>query len=475
MEKNDFLERMLGYLNFEPTKGQSAVVDMLFNFLCERDKFATFLLKGYAGTGKTTLISAFINVLADLKINTVLLAPTGRAAKVLSEYSGRNAYTIHKCIYRRKSIDSPNSPFSLNFNKNKNTIFIVDEASMIGNVELQETTFGSGRLLDDLCSFVFNDNNCRMVLVGDTAQLPPVGTNLSPALDDYYLKAYGLTLYSYELKEVVRQSLDSGILSNATALRNYIENKEFTLPRITAKGFPDIASISGSELIDEIESSYSKYGTGETRIICRTNKYANRYNLGIRNRILWKEDEISYGDIIMVVKNNYFWLPENSEVDFIANGDMLEVLKVGRTTEIYGHRYADLTLRFMDYPDLEIDAKVLLDSLASETASMPSSYYHELYDQLLIDYSDLSGNKLHEAIQNDPYFNALQIKYAYAMTCHKSQGGQWKSVFVDHGWLNKENLDDNGAYELQRWLYTAVTRATEKLYLVNFDKDILSE
>ncbi|MCF0206783.1 MAG: AAA family ATPase [Bacteroidales bacterium] len=474
MTPEEFKKKLKFYLNCEPTSGQEEVADLLYRFMADRDRFCTFLLKGYAGTGKTTIISAFIKLLAELKINTILLAPTGRAAKVLSSYSGHSASTIHKCIYRKKSTTNPGSNFSLNYNNFKNTIFIVDEASMIGNSASVESAFGTGRLLDDLFSFVFNDNNCRVILLGDTAQLPPVGTSISPALDEHYLKAYGLTLYSYELTEVVRQDTDSGILQNATMLRNMMADGIYEFPKLSVKALPDICSITGAELIDEIENSYSRYGNDETRIICRTNKYANKYNLGIRNRILWREEELCYGDLLMVVKNNYSWLPENSEIDFIANGDMLEVLKVRKHYEMYGHRYVDLLVRFVDFPDLEIEVKVLLDTLTMDSANMPSNYYSELWEQLEVDYQDIvDTKKRHEAMLKDQYYNALQIKYAYALTCHKSQGGQWSSVFVDHGWLNKDEITEEGKYEFLRWLYTAVTRATEKLYLVNFDKDLL--
>ena len=382
MTREEFKDRLHHFMNCELTVGQLSAADSLYSFMGDREKLCTFLLKGYAGTGKTTLISAFIKLLEEVKINTVLLAPTGRAAKVLSNYSGRHASTIHKCIYRKKSTSDPDSSFSLNFNSFKNTVFIVDEASMIGNAPNTENAFGSGRLLDDLFAYAFNDNNCRVILLGDSAQLPPVGTALSPALDEAYLRAYGLKVYSCELSEVVRQDADSGILFNATQLRKMMTDGNFNYPKLKHKDFPEIESITGAELIEEIENSYSRYGNDETRIICKTNKYANRYNMGIRNRILWREEELSYGDLLMVVKNNYSWLPENAEIDFIANGDMVEVLKVRRHYELYGHRYADLYVRFVDFPDLEIDVKVLLDTLAIDSAGMPGNYYKELWEQL---------------------------------------------------------------------------------------------
>lgn len=473
MISSDLKSKLLEYLKYEPNIGQKVVIDMLFDFLNDREKLSLFLLKGYAGTGKTTLISAFLNMLADQKIKTVLLAPTGRAAKVLANYAKHNASTIHKCIYRKKSSSDPNSAFGLNYNRYKDAVFIVDEASMIGNLPTTESAFGTGRLLDDLFAFAYNDNNCRVILLGDSAQLPPIGTSISPALDENYLRSYGFNLYNYELTDVVRQEADSGILSNATYLRQRLSDDVINFPKLQVKGLPDIFAITGAELIDEIESSYSKFGIDETRIICKTNKYANRYNIGIRNRILWREEELSYGDLLMVVKNNYSWLPENSNIDFIANGDMLEVVKIRKHQELYGHRYADLLVRFVDFPELEIEVKVILDTLSIDAAGMSGDYYKQLWQELELDYQDIGDTKKrHEAILNDPFFNALQIKYAYAMTCHKSQGGQWKSVFIDHGWLNKEEITAEGKYEFLRWLYTAVTRATERLYLVNFDEEL---
>ncbi|HOZ30358.1 MAG TPA: AAA family ATPase [Bacteroidales bacterium] len=474
MTEKFFNNQLINKIGHTPTNGQTIATDKFYQFLTDKEKFCIFLLKGYAGTGKTTLISALINTLSDIKINTVLLAPTGRAAKVLSTYSGKKAYTIHKCIYRKKSTKATDSDFSINFNKNKDTVYIVDEASMIGNIDTGNSIFGSGRLLDDLLAFVFNDNNCRLILVGDTAQLPPVGTILSPALDEQYLKATGMKVYVSELSEVVRQSAESGILVNATQIREKISSDNFDFQKFKLEGFQDIVSIPGGELLDELESCYSKYGSEETKIICRSNKTANKYNLGIRNRILWKEEEISNGDLLMIVKNNYSWLPENAEIEFIANGDIVEVVRVGRKYELYNHRYADLTIKFVDFPELEIEVKAILDTLSLDLPAMDTEYHKKLYDLLLLDYADiLDAKKRHEAILADPYFNALQIKFAYALTCHKSQGGQWSAVFVDHGWLNKEGMNEQNKYEFLRWLYTAVTRATEKLYLVNFDKDFL--
>lgn len=474
MIDNFFKDQISSKLGHIPTHGQEVAIGQLLKFMNDLEKFCIFTLKGYAGTGKTSLISALIKVLADMKINTVLLAPTGRAAKVLSSYSGKSATTIHKCIYRKKTTKKADSGFGINFNKYKDTVFIVDEASMIGNIDNGHSVFGTGRLLDDLLSYVFNDNNCRLVLLGDIAQLPPIGTNLSPALDKGYLESLGMKVYTTELNEVVRQSEESGILENATLIRNMLSDENYDLPKFKLADFNDVESISGAELLEELESCYSKFGEHETKVICRSNKYANKYNLGIRNRIMWKEEDISHGDLLMVVKNNYSWLPENAEIDFIANGDIIEVLRIGKRMEIYGHTYVDLTVSFIDYPALEIDVKVILDTLSLDAPAMDANYHKDLYQQLQIDYDHISdSNKRHEEIMKDPYYNALQIKFAYAVTCHKSQGGQWPAVFVDHGWLDIDNMGPKENYEFLRWLYTAVTRATEKLYLVNFKKEFM--
>lgn len=466
--------QLISKIGHTPTEGQTLAGEKLVQFLFDKEKFCVFLLKGYAGTGKTTLISALVKTLSEIKINTILLAPTGRAAKVLSNYSNSKAYTIHKCIYRQKSTKSSNSDFSIDFNKHRDTVFIVDEASMIGNADLSGSVFGSGRLLEDLLSFVFNDNNCRLILVGDTAQLPPVNTLLSPALDKKYLESLSMKVFETELSEVVRQATESGILKNATNLRLNLEIENLGLPKLTTTDFADIKNIGGAELLEEIENCYSCYGEDETKIICRSNKTAGKYNLGIRNRIMWKEEEITNNDLLMVVKNNYSWLPENAEIDFIANGDIVEVVRVGKKYELFGHRYVDLNIRFVDFPALEIEVKAILDTLSNDTASMEDNYYKDLYSQLLLDYADITDSKKrHEAILADPYFNALQIKFAYALTCHKSQGGQWKVVFVDHGYIKPAEMSAEEKYAFTRWLYTAVTRATEKLYLVNFDGEFL--
>ena len=466
-------EQLKSKLGHIPTKGQSNAINCFLKFLEDREEFCVFILTGYAGTGKTSLISALIQVFDEIKINNILLAPTGRAAKVLSNYSHHQASTIHKCIYRKKSTKRVSGDFSINFNHHKDTIFIVDEASMIGNNETGNNIFGSGRLLDDLLSFVFNGNNCRLILLGDPVQLPPIGTILSPALDKDYIVSLNMKVFSSELYDVVRQTADSGILYNATLIRENIISGRLDFPKIKLNGFNDIISINGSELLEEIENCYSKLGIHETKIVCKTNKQANKYNLGIRNRILWFEEEITNGDLLMIVKNNYSWLPEKAEIDFIANGDIVEVIKVGKKIDIYGYRYVDLLIKFIDFPDLEIEVKAILDSLTIDSAGMDTSYYKDLYEQLSVDYEHITDSKKrHEAILSDPYFNALQVKFAYALTCHKSQGGQWDAVFVDHGWLNPDSMSAEQKIDFFRWLYTAFTRATEKLYLINFSEKL---
>jgi len=470
-----FYNQIISKLEHTPTQGQIETINSLSAFFEDKNGYCVFLLTGFAGTGKTTLISSLIKVLHDIKIKSVLLAPTGRAAKVLSSYSGHNASTIHKCIYRKKNTKQANSIFDINYNPHKNTIFIVDESSMIGNID-NNSIFGSGRLLDDLLNFVFSGNNCRLIFLGDTAQLPPIGTLISPALDKKELESMDMKVYHSQLYQVVRQSVNSGILYNATIIRNKINNVEHLIPKLKLDAFNDIITINGTDLIEEIDNSYSKYGLEETKIICKTNKFANNYNIGIRNRILYYESEICNGDLLMVVKNNYSWLPEDTEIDFIANGDILKVIKVGKTTEIYGYRYIDLVVNFVDFPELEIGVKVILDSLTIDAAGLDASYYKNLYNQLLENYSYIANKKKqNEAIMNDPYFNALQVKFGYAITCHKSQGGQWKSVFLDHGWIDINAIKTSAEirYEFLRWLYTAFTRASEKLYLVNFWNELL--
>ena len=458
---------------YKPTFEQENVVKILADFLFCRKTESLFLLKGYAGTGKTSLIGALVKTLDQLEQKCILLAPTGRAAKVFSHYAGHPAYTIHKKIYRQKSFSNELDNFSMNDNLHQHTLFIVDEASMIANEGLSGSMFGTGRLLDDLIQYVYSGQGCRLMLIGDTAQLPPVGEEESPALSADVLKGYGLEVYEALLTEVVRQLHDSGILWNATELRSYIANEDFfTLPAIKVEGFPDIKVIPGNELIEAITDSYDHVGMDETIVVCRSNKRANIYNKGIRNTILYREEELETGDLLMVAKNNYFWTEGCKEIDFIANGDIAVVRRVRREREMYGFRFADVLLRFPDYNDMELEVKLLLDTLHTETPALPKEMNDKLFYSVLEDYADISVKRERmKKMKADPHYNALQVKYAYAVTCHKAQGGQWKRVFLDQGYMTEDMLTP----DYFRWLYTAFTRATETLYLVNWPKEQIED
>ena len=454
---------------YKPTFEQENVVKILADFLFCRKMDVLFLLKGYAGTGKTSLIGALVKTLDQLEQKCVLLAPTGRAAKVFSHYAGHPAYTIHKKIYRQKTFSNEMDNFSINDNLHQHTLFIVDEASMIANDGLSGSMFGTGRLLDDLIQYVYSGQGCRLMLIGDLAQLPPVGEEESPALSADVLKGYGLEVHEAMLTEVVRQLSDSGILWNATELRRYISEEDFfTLPMIRVEGFPDVKVIPGNELIEAIGDSYDRVGMDETIVVCRSNKRANIYNKGIRNTILYREEELETGDLLMVAKNNYFWTEGCKELDFIANGEIAEVRRVRREREMYGFRFADVVLRFPDYDELELEATVLLDTLHTESPALPKEMNDKLFYAVLEDYSDITIKRERmKKMKSDPYYNALQVKYAYAVTCHKAQGGQWKRVFLDQGYMTEDMLSP----DYFRWLYTAFTRATETLYLVNWPKE----
>jgi exodeoxyribonuclease-5 len=401
-------------------------------------------------------------------MRSVLLAPTGRAAKVLASYSGRQAFTIHKKIYRQKSSKDGLGTFSLDRNLNKDTFFIVDEASMVSNSSGDSSLFGSGRLLDDLIEYVYSGTECKLIIVGDTAQLPPVGSIVSPALDPAALGEYGFGLISCELKQVVRQSETSGVLMNATRIRLQVAESNLVHPSIDCLNYKDTVRITGEELIDEISSAYGECGMEGTIIVVNSNKQANRYNQGIRNRIFFREEEISPGDMVMVVKNNYFIIDEDEDgVGFIANGDIAEVKKIRKYEERYGFRFADMVLKFPDY-NMEIEAKVMMDVLHLDTPALPSDRNKELYQNVLADYLNIkTRRKQFESVKNNPYFNALQIKFAYAVTCHKAQGGQWERVFIDQGMFNHNEI----SIDYLRWFYTALTRSTDKVYLVNFAED----
>lgn len=453
-----------------PTNEQLFALNILADFLLSANENSALLLKGYAGTGKTSLVGALVKTMSGLKQKSVLLAPTGRAAKVLSNYAGHQAFTIHKKIYRQDAFSNDLSAFHPSDNLHKDTLFIVDEASMISNQGIDSHYFGSGRLLDDLVHYVYSGENCRLMLMGDTAQLPPVMQVESPALQADILKGYNLQVDEIQLTEVVRQDLNSGILYNATLLRDSLRNNRVEIyPKLTVKGFADIQMINGSELIEAISNAYSKDGLDDTIVISRSNKRANIYNNGIRNQILYREEELSTGDRLMIVKNNYFWTRNNKEIDFIANGEIVQVLRVRNESHLYGFRFCDVTVRFQDY-DMELDIKILLDTLQTEAPALPKELNDKLFYTILEDYQDIStkSGKMKKMKEN-PHYNVVQVKYAYAITCHKAQGGQWKNVFLDIGYMTEEMLGEN----FYRWLYTAMTRATDRLYLVNLPEEFV--
>ncbi|WP_289074223.1 AAA family ATPase [uncultured Bacteroides sp.] len=451
---------------YQPTEEQEKAIECIADFLFKPENDTLLLLKGYAGTGKTTLIGAVVRTLSEMRAGYVLMASTGRAAKVFSRYSGFSAYTIHKKIYRQKSFSNDLDNFSLNDNLHKNTLFIVDEASMISNDGLTGASFGSGRLLDDLIEYVYAGQGCRLLIIGDDAQLPPVGEDESPALSAEVLSGYGLDVTECILTEVIRYSGRNGILSNATMLRERMAADDiYDLPVLSLKGYEDISSIPGSELIEAINSSYNEVGMDETMVICRSNKRAYLYNKGIRNTILYREEELSTGDILMIAKNNYHWTADCKEMDFIANGDIAVVRRVRRTQEMYGFRFADVVLSFPDHNDIEFELKILLDTLHSDYPSLSKEDSDRLFNAVMEDYSDITNKKERmKKLKEDSFYNALQVKYAYAVTCHKAQGGQWKRIFIDQGYITEYTFTP----DYYRWLYTALTRASEKLYLVNW-------
>lgn len=466
MIKTHVIKEIVEKLGFAPTVGQLEAINALSEFTVQPNGNECMLLMGYAGTGKTSLIAAYVKALDRFGISYQLLAPTGRAAKVLAEYSGCNAYTIHKVIYRQQSSTDGFGRFTLNFNKSKNTIYIVDEASMISNQAFDDSAFGSGKLLSDLIEYVRMGKDCKLMLVGDTAQLPPVGLDISPALNPTELEALGLNVRFAQLNEVIRQQFDSGILHNATAIRELIDSSTNDFPRFNLD-YRDVQRISGGELLEYLSNEYSKNGREGNIVICYSNKRANRYNQGIRSKILYHEEELSVGDYLMVARNNYFWVNDRPNIGFIANGEIVRVKRIGKRNEIYGFRFADVTLELPDYNYEEFDAKLILDSLFMDGPSLGNESMKLLYQQVMADYLHLKTKKARmKQLQNDPFFNALQAKFAYAVTCHKAQGGQWPTVFIDQGFFN----DDMLTREYLRWLYTAFTRATQKVYLVNFDE-----
>ena len=472
--------RILQNFGFEPTADQMYAVDLFARFMTDRDERAVMILRGSAGTGKTSLAGAIVRTMLELRQKVSLLAPTGRAAKVFSLNANQPAATIHRSIYREKAFTGLDGKFNLNVNLFHDRLFMVDEASMI-SLSSSNTTFGSGCLLDDLIQYVYNDRNCRMLLVGDKAQLPPVGEEESPALRADVLRAYGLTVYECDLNEVLRQSQNSGILYNATVIRQMITHDEVTqLPKIRFKGFADISIVPGDELIERLASSYSEVGIDETMVITRSNKRANVFNQGIRNMVLGREEELTTGDMLMVVKNKYKnktnnhapLSPEGKDVEqpaltFIANGDRAVVRRVRNVREFYGCRFADVSLEFPDYDNAEEDMTVILDALMTEAPALTQEQNEQLFQRVLEDYEDipLKADRM-KKVREDEYYNALQVKFGYAITCHKAQGGQWTHIYLDQGYMTDEMLTPDYIH----WLYTAFTRATEYLYLVNWPK-----
>jgi len=455
-------------LSYDPTPCQEEAMANIDSFINNRKPNSIFILNGYAGTGKTTLISVLVKVLKSVGMETVLLAPTGRAAKVMSAYSQQRAHTIHRKIFWIFHAKDGSLKVSLQENKHKNTLFIVDEASMIGT-SYNSSLNGKTRLLDDLTTYVRNGEYCNLMFVGDTAQLPPVGEEGNAALSKEYMeKNYSMDVYTSTFTTVVRQQLESGILKNATNIRYAISNNENKLPQIITETLPDIEKVSGPELRDVLDFCYSQNDIRNVIVLCRSNKRANMYNQQIRNRILFREDVIATGDMLMVVKNNYFWCPEGHSAGFIANGDIIEIMRIKRIYNLYGFDFADVTIRMMDYPDdINFETTLLLNTISAETPSMSQEDNKRLFNEVLLDYEDEKTYKdKMDKMRVNPHFNALQIKFAYCVTTHKSQGGQWHSVFVDHGFLDKENID----VMFLKWLYTSFTRATDKLYLVNFDE-----
>lgn len=495
MKKEELTAIVMETFGHAPTEEQSRAVSVFSCFMASRELRPAMVLCGSAGTGKTSLTAAMVKTLVGLRQRVVLLAPTGRAAKVLSMNAGIPAFTIHRRIYRQKTFTGDMTGFNLNFNKQRDTLFVVDEASMISNDSFSGGAgqFGSGCLLDDLMEYVYSGDNCRLMLVGDRAQLPPVGEDESPALmADMISGAYGLDMYSVNLNEVLRQAADSGILYNANVIRQMITHDEITqLPKICFKGFADIVMVPGDELIESLAGSYSAVGYDETMVVTRSNKRANIYNNGIRNMVLGREEELTPGDMLMVVRNNYFWTARDSRnsqvppqgstdngnphssndsvqnISFIANGDRAKVRRVRNMQELYGLRFADLLLEFPDYDNYELGATVILDSLQSESPSLTHEQSEQLFNGVLADYADipLKADRM-KHVRTDKYYNALQVKFAYAVTCHKAQGGQWAHVYLDQGYMTDDMLTPDYIH----WLYTAFTRATEKLFLVNWPK-----
>ena len=476
MITDELTYRIRETLGLEPTAEQGLAIETFAQFMTDRHEEAVMVMRGSAGTGKTTLAAAIVKAMTALGQKLVLLAPTGRAAKVFSLYAGHAAFTIHRRIYRQKSLEGR---FELSFNNAQDTLFIVDEASMIANSSsFSDTIFAGGQLMDDLIRFVYNDRNCRLMFIGDRAQLPPVGETDSPALQSDVLRSYGLHVHECNLSEVLRQSQESGILWNATKIRSLgatvPSGSPLGLPKIRVAGFADIHIVPGNELIETLANSYSHVGQDETIVVTRSNKHANIYNQGIRNQVLDCEDELCSGDQLMIVKNNYYWLEEElrqatekieQPMSFLANGDRAVVRRVRRVHEQYGFRFAEVTMKFPDYDDYELTVMALLDTLTSEAPALTREQQETLYNKVLEDYTDIphKADRI-KKVKTDRYYNAVQVKFAYAATCHKAQGGQWAHVYIDQGYMTDDMLNADYLH----WLYTAFTRATEQLYLVNW-------
>ncbi len=462
-------EDLVKALKHEPTDQQLNLFRKLHRFLVNPDEDTCFVITGYAGTGKTTVVSALVKLLPKYGFKSILLAPTGRAAKVISGYSGRQASTIHRKIYKKRSAVTPDMQFMLSHNLHSDTLFIVDEASMISD-ELSD--YSGSSLIQDLVEYVYNQKNCRLLLVGDTAQLPPVGSEMSPALSKEFLKSnFKLSVTDDCLTDVVRQSKLSGILENATAIRENIRQEKDEFPHLFINE-TDAVKLKGDQLIEALSFAFTHYGEEETLVVCRSNKNANLYNRNIRTQLLWREDELTGGDQVMIVKNNYFWMPEELG-GFTANGEMAQILRVRNIQEMYGFRFADVTLSFRDFgADVSLDCKVMLDTLYTETSNLSAADNQKFYKTVMEDYIDVPNKReRYDLMKQNPYFNALQIKFAYAVTCHKAQGGQWDAVFVDQGYLTDEMLNRS----FLRWLYTATTRAKKALFYVNFSKEFYKE
>lgn len=467
-----FAQKIAQKLPFEANLAQQRALELLSEFvLSPSESEQIFILRGYAGTGKTSLVGALVKAMDELKMRTFLMAPTGRAAKVFSAMANKPAYTIHKSIYRQQKFRVEMEGFQLLDNRQRDVLFICDEASMISTLN-EGSPFGTGNLLDDLIEFVYSSDGCKLLLIGDDAQLPPVGQLKSPALDESGMRTYGLHIVSVQLTDVARQQLDSGILYNATMLRQLLsEGKVDSLPRVIYKRFTDVKRIDGYQLLECLESSYSRSGVDDTIIITRSNARANQFNVGVRNQILGREEELSVGDRLLVVRNNYYWGRDYDQLPFIANGDVVEVHRVRNVRELYGFRFADVEILLSDY-DINLEVTVMLDTLMAEGPSLPLARQQQLFEAIAQDYPEIRNQRdLYKMIKENPYYNALQVKFGYCVTCHKSQGGQWSDVYLDVAYINPDHL----GIDFYRWMYTAFTRATRTLYLVNPSDDMLEK